>query len=616
MRSSSRSRGHFALWTAVALGAAPPAVADVTWTAPRTVSPASQTAWHATVAMNRRSDAAVAWQFRKDAYNSELWLAARRGGDFVLQEVSDPPPPPGTKPDHYTTGGVNGHAVALAPDGRTLLAWGHDEMLRGMLIPPEQAVGERVWLSTDRTQHPKPFAGLDREGGGYVGWESDLGLMARHWSSTDPFGDEVLTAEQTTMTPIFHPTYALGPQGTAVAAYTRFNGASEHGGWAHLVIDEGDGWTAETIDLHSGAEQADGPWQVFPAVGSDGQLLVAWAQQEFEGDTWNGYIYVAERPPGGEFGAPRRLARVFYTATWEVSVAIDDAGNAVVAWPGGAYEPELRVNATAAYRPAGGDWTFGTLSATAPTTHEAPSLAFDAAGNLYAAWRFYDSNFSPPRVYAAHRPHDGHFDGSTTEITDGTEMPWRPKVVAGAEGDAIIAFSLGNDHNAMRATVVETTTGSGGGGGSTTPPDEEAGGGSPSDPGPPVGGSSDPPPPTATGGGEASDPPPSTATGGGETSTPLSPDTSPRASRAALLASIERRVRRVLTRRGFRRPVRVALPAGYPRSIRVTVRVKGNPRALLRSRRTGGGLLLLPGKRARRLQSVPAARLRIHVRVG
>lgn len=140
-------------------------------------------------------------------------------------------------------------------------------------------------------------------------------------------------------------------------------------------------------------------------------------------------VWVAERPAGGPVGARKRLA-AYDEAASDPEVSIDTQGAATVVWTG-IQGAATRIDASV--RPPGGD--FGAphaISATGTGAHRPVAVA-DGQGNTLVAWQ------EAAGVQVASRPPGGSFGGPQT-VSGAGEVPAGPQLAFAANGDGVAAW--------------------------------------------------------------------------------------------------------------------------------------------------------------------------------
>jgi hypothetical protein len=218
----------------------------------------------------------------------------------------------------------------------------------------------------------------------------------------------------------------VSASGTAVAVWTAFGPATIV---AASVRPPGGPWQAAAPLASPGTYTGNGR----VAVNAAGDALAVWAQ----GSGPDNALVAADRPAGGAWSAPRRLAALAPGVPRMAGVALDAAGGAVVGWrslddgqyvlhlvtraaagaawtapaallPKGvrqsAGEPALAMNARgdaalvwvqqgvrAAFKPHGRRWTPVELVAPAAGGLADPTAAIDAAGRVVAVWSRSDN---------------------------------------------------------------------------------------------------------------------------------------------------------------------------------------------------------------------------------
>jgi hypothetical protein len=167
------------------------------------------------------------------------------------------------------------------------------------------------------------------------------------------------------------------------------------------------------------------------AVDAKGDVLAAWERHTLAGEAQN-IVQVAFRGAGHRFAAPVTLSRRGDVAG-AFTVAFDRFGNAIAAWDErGISRDTMRV----AIRPRGGRFdTPITLSGTGDVhALNAPSVAFDAAGDAFVLWSV--NGRAAHGVQLAVRPHGGHF-GAPVTLSGGTGGASAPRLAVDARGDML-----------------------------------------------------------------------------------------------------------------------------------------------------------------------------------
>ena len=147
------------------------------------------------------------------------------------------------------------------------------------------------------------------------------------------------------------------------------------------------------------------------AMASSGEAVVAWSNAA-------GDVVAAHRPPGRPIGAARRLSGARSGSDHSVRVAINDRGDAIVAWQSGP-------GVLASYRPAGG--AFGPPEAVS-NTGTPPSVAIDPDGVATVMWSG-----------------DGPGDGAIMASTRSSAGTYRQEYLGGGQGPTIRGDPAGNE---------------------------------------------------------------------------------------------------------------------------------------------------------------------------
>jgi hypothetical protein len=333
--------------------------------------------------------------------------------------------------------------VNVADDGEALVAWNHRgagnaSPGRGVAVavrPPGATFGAPRQVSPDGVFWDGLAA--NRLGDAALGWlrgdyEGSFRPAGGEFGSAVP-GPAKLSADtvmdmQGNLTRVFYTRFEVSSGDYRLAAATR----SRDGGWGPV------------------REVAAQRWIRDPAAAVDGagNVTVAWS-----GDGGGGrQTFVAMAPPGGEFGPPRAISSFYDDSSGSVMpfVAVNPRGDTLVAWAvtlppssGGAGPQEVR----AAFRPAGGEFL-------AEEALRAPAgsyprvyrwdLALDRAGNAILAWS------SAARAFHSYRPSAGRFAAAkplpsyTPDPPLGSSTQLEPTVAFDATGDAVVAWVEGD----------------------------------------------------------------------------------------------------------------------------------------------------------------------------
>ena len=406
---------------------AAPAQAD--WSETGTLEGFEANAVWPDAAMNARGDAAIAWvSANHDAIDVSLRPA---GGTFGAPlkvskdgEIASTP------------------SVAIDPDGNAIVVFpsGHHDnppLENGVKATFVSASGDVVGplkIGSSFTGGVRASGlGMDAAGNAIAWWESvdDDQLVFAVRRAGEGFGEPE---------PIPNPEgdlrrsgFAVGEGGEAVAAwasrtrvYAAIGGVDSEFGPAKLL---------------TGPIQS--VMQPRVAVAPDGSAIVAWVDRPDEG--FSGFVRVAYRPAGGEFGPPQTVGEVFYTGVHDVSVAMGPDGEAMVAWGGGTWVPRTEWLTTFVTRPPGGP--FGApREGMRASCDEPPQIAYDSAGNTYAMCRhYYGYELTQPLgvAFTAARPAGAASFGPVKQLTPEGLNVWEPVVAAGGPGQAVAAWPRG-----------------------------------------------------------------------------------------------------------------------------------------------------------------------------
>lgn len=185
-------------------------------------------------------------------------------------------------------------------------------------------------------------------------------------------------------------------------------------------------------------------------VGAGGRAVVAWqvAEAGGAGVAINAVRFI----PGSGWSTTQVLDTG--TALWNPSVGVDTAGDAVVAWTGGTSTGQTRVRlATAA---PSGTWTAARTVSGAGGTFRTPDVALDGAGDAVVAWQTELASRSSRIDAVTRRGPSGAFSAPVT-ISAGDRNAVLPRAAAAPDGSIEVVSWV--DAAAVVARVTTTTPG-------------------------------------------------------------------------------------------------------------------------------------------------------------
>ncbi|HEY7255609.1 MAG TPA: PKD domain-containing protein [Solirubrobacterales bacterium] len=293
------------------------------------------------MALNDDGDVAIAWT-RNDPEssvdNDATFVEATvrpAGGSFSKPEmVSLPIEPPIEEPSEppvYLHLSAAEPSVAIDPAGDVVVSWryfdGEDEVIEAAERPAGGTFSEPEVISSTGIDSSETEVAMDGSGNAIAVWEEFEATESIVRASLRPPGGEFEAPEDLSESgkSSFGPEIAMTPAGLATVVWTR----------------------AEEEELS---------------------------------------IQTSSRPPGGAFSAPVNVTPASENSTSPVDtdLKMNDAGDAVVAWPGRANGGEPVVKA-AVRSGTGAFSTPAEVSATSPDFLH-PDVAIDAAGNATVVW--------------------------------------------------------------------------------------------------------------------------------------------------------------------------------------------------------------------------------------
>jgi hypothetical protein len=169
------------------------------------------------------------------------------------------------------------------------------------------------------------------------------------------------------------------------------------------------------------------------AMDGAGDATAVWTETENNRPA----VKVTTRPVGGAWETPETISTEPLEDE-EPVIAVDEAGDAVVAWRESAGEfTRIQVD----YRPAGGSWTGPQAFSAGIGSNLSPRVAIDSSGDAALVWQRGDS------VMAALRPTGGSWSSASEVSPSGTDATG-PEVVIDATGQVTVAWLYtGNPFN-------------------------------------------------------------------------------------------------------------------------------------------------------------------------
>ncbi|MEM8556418.1 MAG: T9SS type A sorting domain-containing protein [Bacteroidota bacterium] len=413
-----------------------------------------RSASHARSAARRR----LAW-LRRAASAGTLTLAMLHGTPAATAQ--SPPIPEGgeLRVNNSATGFQDLPAVAMDDDGDFVIAWEAvttgSESTTGILARLVSAAGlpqgSEFRVNTATGNKFNPAVAMDADGDFVVAWhgipagETGFNVSARRYAANGtPLGGEFLVSTFVTDRQDV-ASVAMSDAGAFVVAWEAgfFNtdgpDGSERGIFARRYDANGNpqGNAFQVNTFTTGTQRL-----ASVAMDADGDFVVVWQSENQDGMGAFGYGIFAQRyaadgmPQGGEFQVNT------YTTGSQLApaVAMDDAGNFVVAWSStqdgtqGVYAQQF----SALGVPLGGEFEVNTFTA---SIQNEPSVAMDANGDFVIAWQSYTQDSDGAGIYARAYAFDGTPLGSEVQAnTYTTDDQRRPAVAMDADGDFVVAW--------------------------------------------------------------------------------------------------------------------------------------------------------------------------------
>jgi hypothetical protein len=435
--------------------------AGATWSEPLAVSPATQYAEEANVALDDQGDVVVVWRQSIDSYNSTIWVSVKpAGGSFSDPVELSELPGQNQEPE-----------VALGPAGEVIVVWGSE-------AGSGKFEGERVMFSEGSVSGgafspPKAIAlngryggglplkvGIDEHGEALVAWQGypEHMLYATRAPGAQSFSSSVAVTNPGNS--LDRPSIAIASDGSAVVAWTGWvekatNGKSWQGAFA--AVREAGGAFAPTQTLE--VAPCLYPDYVYDAINDAGQAVVSWTanQPECESVLTAG-VRASYRDPARPFEAPVPITPQTLTLAGGDAVAPD--GTVTVSGDG----PNQSDSLVAVRRMRDGSYGDREVIGQGQPFEHPPALATDVAGNLYAATDTRTWVSGPPPETGDDVPDSGIVgnialagngfaaEDSWLQTADG-ELNSMPIVATAGDGQAAVIWTTGLVSRRSRAEV-------------------------------------------------------------------------------------------------------------------------------------------------------------------
>jgi hypothetical protein len=322
-------------------------------------------------------------------------------------------------------------------------------------------------LSAPNRDASNPTVAMDAAGNTVAAWEREsmsgpgriVQLSTR--SAGGSFSAPTTLSEAATK-----PVAAMTPAGTAVVAWWHF---ANPPGVSVLEIET----RAPGGSFSAPIEVTALPKSVIPqdlelAVNASGDLALAWTSRDPESavDPSAAFVEASVRPAGGAFSEPAVVSPQAVAAGERATlagVAIDAAGEAIVAWDHEAAEHEI---VEAASRPPGGSFSAGqevNPPLAAGEDAVSPDLAVDAAGDLTVVWVLATASTD---VVEASDLSGGLFSAPVA-LSEAGEKSFLPEIATSPGGVTTVIWQRAEESNG----VIQGRTRSGPGAGFSPPED-------------------------------------------------------------------------------------------------------------------------------------------------
>jgi hypothetical protein len=333
--------------------------------------------------------------------------------------------------------------VAIDPQGDAVVVWqrwnGTVSVIQAATRPAGGAWSAPVDLSELAFSGQLPRVAIDAEGEAVATWEASSSVNAVQVATLAPGGG--WSAPVTLSEPgrnSSDPVVAIDPAGDAIVVWSGANGAGT-GIAQEATRPAGGTWTAP-VKLSAEGQNAELPTV---AIAPGGAAVVAWSRS----NGTNFIVQASGRAPGGAWTAPLSLSKPGGGAG-SSSVAIDPAGDAVVAWRrwNGSFEQIQAVRRTG----EAGPWSTPVDLTRPEETAYGTVAMLDAAGDATVGW---ESLYGTSRLIAVAESGAGSTVWSGPTVLSGPAPGFEPTLAVDPRGDAVAAWTERSSGNEVVRTA-------------------------------------------------------------------------------------------------------------------------------------------------------------------
>jgi hypothetical protein len=300
-------------------------------------------------------------------------------------------------------------ATAMNPDGDFVIAWtsyGQDgdssfdtNVYARRFAPNSDARGPAFLVNTATAGSQfSPTVAMDADGDFVIAWTSaprvgstlgEFNVFARRFSAAGQ-GGEQFPVNLTTDDYQFGPDAAMADDGSFVVTWTSYgqdgDSSSDSNVYARRFPALGPAGPELLVNQFTAGDQ----YEPAIALASDGDFIVAWTSQGQDGDaTFDSNIYARRFPAvSGEPGDAFLVNQYTNQSQQSPDVAVDAAGNAVIAWSGEGANPNSTFQRMVFARrfPLAGAASDQFQASVANDRQDLPRVAMDADGDFVIAW--------------------------------------------------------------------------------------------------------------------------------------------------------------------------------------------------------------------------------------